>query len=259
MDNNSKIFSTSDSSLLIRPFQEEDSARIANIWLNGLQQTADSQKYQWQRWLFTKLMKDYGERAVSEQGDVGPEGRNLWENWGRGTMYDTDFNNNNDDTVAVDKIPNDDTVSKTLSDHSLETRGKESRCKVMLVAVDKNQGAILGCCGVKRGTNEKVDLPTVTNDAKNDANNSNNVNNNSNNDDLDPATFSIWRLSVDGSSRRRGVGKSLMDTAEAWAKQHGGKRMQLVTGNPVASEFYVKKCGYEKRMYGMSWWHEKML
>ena len=78
-------------------------------------------------------------------------------------------------------------------------------------------------CGVKRGTDEHADVtdPTAT------------------------ATFSVWRVSVTERARGGGVGRKLMTAAEDWAREQGGTKMQLYTGNPVASLFY-RKLGYAK-------------
>ena len=46
-----------------------------------------------------------------------------------------------------------------------------------------------------------------------------------------------------------------MTACEAWAAEHGGKRMVLYTGNPAASMFYVK-LGYTKTS---TFAHEKAL
>jgi len=81
-------------------------------------------------------------------------------------------------------------------------------------------GEIVGVCGVKRGTEEdKEALP-------------------------DCKDFSIWRLSVAADARRAGVGIKLMTSAQDWAREAGGHRMLLITGNPIARRFYCERMGY---------------
>merc|ERR1711937_342506 len=75
---------------------------------------------------------------------------------------------------------------------------------------------LVGCCGVKRGTDEQKD---VEDPEKTDV-------------------FSVWRLSVSEDARGEGLGRKLMDHVEEWARLRGGKKMQLFTGNPAASKFY---------------------
>jgi ribosomal protein S18 acetylase RimI-like enzyme len=50
---------------------------------------------------------------------------------------------------------------------------------------------------------------------------------------------SVWRLTVDPSTRRLGVGKLLMEEAEQYAKARGCKAMSLVTGNDASKKFYL--------------------
>lgn len=107
------------------------------------------------------------------------------------------------------------------------------------------RGEVVGCCGVKLGIREGgPELPLPTTDATPDA------------------CSSVWRVSVSQRARRHGVGKVLMEAAEAWAVQAGSTRMLLVTGNSIASLFYCDGCGYRKlsaceRPFGP--WHAKQL
>jgi len=110
----------------------------------------------------------------------------------------------------------------------------------MLVATMGSE--TVGCCGVKRGTDEKAVAPTGCD------------------------VCSVWRVSVAATARRSGVGTALMKAAEDWARGQGAKRMQLVTGNPVAATFYVERMQY--RRPGWRWdgmlpryvmWYEKDL
>eukprot|EP00927_Polykrikos_kofoidii_P051799 TRINITY_DN45590_c0_g1_i1.p1 TRINITY_DN45590_c0_g1~~TRINITY_DN45590_c0_g1_i1.p1 ORF type:complete len:238 (-),score=21.42 TRINITY_DN45590_c0_g1_i1:136-849(-) len=84
-------------------------------------------------------------------------------------------------------------------------------------------GAVVGCCAVRTGNSENAAAAPPHVDC-----------------------CSVWRVSVDEDVRRRGVGIELMRAAEDWARQKGKTRMCLVTGNPVAANFYTKKCCYRK-------------
>jgi GNAT superfamily N-acetyltransferase len=92
----------------------------------------------------------------------------------------------------------------------------------MLVATLGPEDVVVGCCGVIRGTDEKMPAP----------------------DGYD--VCSVWRVSVVESARRRGVGTALMGAAEDWARARGAGRMRLVTGNPVAATFYADRMRYER-------------
>ena len=54
---------------------------------------------------------------------------------------------------------------------------------------------------------------------------------------------SVWRLSVDPSARRYGLGRRLMATAERWAGEQGARRVSLITGNKSSKQFY-QRIGY---------------
>ena len=110
------------------------------------------------------------------------------------------------------------------------------------------KGKVVGCCGVKMGTSETQPGPEID-------------------------VGSVWRVSVDASARQSGVGRALMDEAERWIVTEGKKtnnggsdkimKMQLVTGNGVAADFY-KAIGYRKRYwvldyFGLPGWFEKEL
>jgi ribosomal protein S18 acetylase RimI-like enzyme len=56
---------------------------------------------------------------------------------------------------------------------------------------------------------------------------------------------SVWRLTVDPSTRRLGVGKLLMQEAEQYAVARGCKAMTLVTGNDASKKFYLD-IGYQQ-------------
>lgn len=102
--------------------------------------------------------------------------------------------------------------------------------KLMLVATAGEGGPVIGCCGFKRGTDEAKDA-------------------------ADGDVFSVWRLSVSAKARGRGLGRTLMERGEGWARQRGCKKVLLYTGNPVASRFY-QKLAYTKTS---AFAHEKSL
>jgi ribosomal protein S18 acetylase RimI-like enzyme len=54
---------------------------------------------------------------------------------------------------------------------------------------------------------------------------------------------SVWRLSVDSSVRRLGVGRMLMEKAEAHAARAGCTSISLITANPASRRFY-ERLGY---------------
>jgi len=71
----------------------------------------------------------------------------------------------------------------------------------------------------------------------------------------DSRVGSIWRMSVDETVRRQGLGKKLMASAEERAKkEYHCQSMGLWTANPVAARFYCEKCGYApNKEYEMVW------
>ena len=178
------------SPIVIRAFQPSDAADVARLWKEGLAQTTDT--ISWlclpKKLCMCLLLKQMEVSAFGKRGDVGPNGKNLAGHWGG---------------VQADDL---------------------SSCKLMLVAVDtRNNDAVVGCCGVTRGTDEKKDVV----------------------DKAETDVFSIWRLSVSAEARGRGLGRRLMNACEEAARLRGGKKMELYTGNPAASKFYLK-LGYKK-------------
>lgn len=104
--------------------------------------------------------------------------------------------------------------------------------KALFVA-ENEKGDVVGLCCVKRGIGEK-DTPSA-----------------------DDSVFSIWRMSVAESARGNKVGSKLMSRCEDWAREKGGTKMTLVTGNSFASIFY-KNIGYSTiNFWGIR--HEKTL
>lgn len=63
------------------------------------------------------------------------------------------------------------------------------------------------------------------------------------NESFKTAEASIWRLTVDPSCRKLGIGRILMDHAEKWAVEHGADHMSLVTANRASALFY-RRLGY---------------
>mmetsp|Transcript_9969 Transcript_9969/g.23763 ORF Transcript_9969/g.23763 Transcript_9969/m.23763 type:complete len:198 (-) Transcript_9969:60-653(-) len=185
----------------LRSIQPSDGPEVARIWKEGLSQTHQSICNPLWKCIMWLLIKQMEVGAMGKKGDVGPDGCNLLERWG-GTEYPS------------------------------SSSGEDDTCKLMIVAINKD-GAIVGCCGVKRGTDEKKDVE----------------------DKSETDVFSIWRLSVSEAARGMGLGSLLMIKTEEWAKEHGGKNMHLFTGNPAASKFY-QKIGYKKTS---SFQHEKSL
>mmetsp|Transcript_11324 Transcript_11324/g.17466 ORF Transcript_11324/g.17466 Transcript_11324/m.17466 type:complete len:231 (-) Transcript_11324:232-924(-) len=101
--------------------------------------------------------------------------------------------------------------------------------RVMFVAVfEDNPAKVVGCVGVQLGCKpDEIDTKSEIG--------------------------SIWKLSVDQSVRRRGVGKALVEEAESWAKSRDCKSMRLVTANFTAATFYCEKMGYVKEPVDWTW------
>jgi GNAT superfamily N-acetyltransferase len=62
----------------------------------------------------------------------------------------------------------------------------------------------------------------------------------------DCALCTVWRMSVSSDARQIGVGQKLMRRVEDWCVARGKNMLQLVTTNPVAVEFYTKRCGFRR-------------
>lgn len=164
----------------VRPMNENDAPAVASIWRRGLRQTAES--YVVLKPLMGYALEKYGDEALSEIGDVGPEGRNLVNTW----------------------------VSK-----------KDDR--TMLVAESDNN-VIVGCIGVKIGKDMEKEEPGST-------------------------VASVWRMSVEESTRRQGVGLKLMHAAEQWARGNQCTTVVLETTNKIAAQFYTNKAGYREEPF----------
>ena len=72
---------------------------------------------------------------------------------------------------------------------------------------------------------------------------------------------SVWRLAVDPTLRKAGVGRLLMAKAEGWAGEEGARHLTLLTGNKASALFY-RRIGYaietrqrcEAFSYRGGWW-----
>lgn len=101
--------------------------------------------------------------------------------------------------------------------------------RTMLVAccVDSDDGSeskCIGCIGVKIGGDMEKEEPGST-------------------------VASVWRMSVEESTRRQGVGLKLLRAAEEWAREHQCKTMVLETTNKIAAQFYTVKAGYQEESF----------
>jgi len=212
-------------SIHVRAMRDADAAVVAKIWREGLAQTAEAAPW-WLRPVMAYLMERYGTQALQPNGDVGPKGQNLMQQWNhpeqehRRRMF-----------VACLLVSNSST-----NEADQQSQQDESESSTVVV----------GVVGVKKGFNSEMD----NNDSDDE------------NDNEDMA--SIWRMSVDASVRRQGVGLALMEHAEDWARQQGCTRMKLVTANAIAAQFYIQKAGYaveeqldnenENNEPSLSWW-----
>ena len=113
-------------SVSIRPLLPEDSSKVTEIWLKGLQQTIDTSS--WIIWpLVSFFMPMLASHATSEDGDFGPNGKNLEKHW---------------------------TKSET---------GDRAMFVAELTYLDSTSGLpatkVVGCCAVKRGLKESEISP----------------------------------------------------------------------------------------------------
>jgi GNAT superfamily N-acetyltransferase len=70
----------SSSNIAIRVAEESDGSAVSKIWVDGLSQTVEHSWWIFQpllRWVFDKA----AEKALSEEGDLGPNGTTLIQNW----------------------------------------------------------------------------------------------------------------------------------------------------------------------------------
>lgn len=105
---------------------------------------------------------------------------------------------------------------------------KKDRCMLVAVLLDDPE-TVVGSVAVKKGMEYADEEPEST-------------------------IGSIWRMSVSPNVRRKGLGQKLMQSAESIAKnEYSCASLGLWTGNPVAAQFYCKKCGFYK-MEGQEKW-----
>ena len=184
----------------IHPLSPEDAPAVTQLWVDGLQQTITSHKNWMLRHLISRMMDQLETKALSEEGHMGPNGRNLCKFWtGR---PDRQF-----------------FVAKTTR-RQAKPQDEDNKHDEQQQSEGLGGDIVVGCIGVKRGIYEdRVEL--------------------------DSLSASVWNVSVHKGFRRLGVGTTLMEHAENWAKdkEQGCTRMHLFTGNPRAREFY-KALGY---------------
>jgi GNAT superfamily N-acetyltransferase len=90
---------------------------------------------------------------------------------------------------------------------------------MLIPCLPENPDQVVGAVDVKKGQSYDQDEPEST-------------------------EASIWRKRVDQIVQRRGLGHTLMQATDDYARTTlNCKIMGLWTGNPIAADFYVKKAG----------------
>ena len=225
----------------VRPMIRADAPQICHIWSEGLSQTTNACQWDITKRLVGPMMEKLKEHTTSEDGDVGPDGMNLPKYW----MEQDDRAM----LVAVESVVTKNDTTTFCADTTMDATASDSDTND---ATTKGKVVVVGCCGVKMGTSETQPGPETD-------------------------VGSVWRVSVDASARHSGVGRALMEEAERWIVTEGKKmngslrsnsdnkimKMQLVTGNGMAADFY-KAIGYRKRYwvldyFGLPGWFEKEL
>lgn len=105
----------------IRSMSEADCSEIADIWLQGLEQTAEGLETDVASQVRAS-MQQYGEKACSLEGDVGPEGCFLYERWNgkpAAIMYVAEYEGRVVGSVAVQQgmdlgEPHDDSTVASI-------------------------------------------------------------------------------------------------------------------------------------------------
>lgn len=89
--------------VMIRNMEEADAPDIARIWFDGLEQTVQSVKDPDKVEEARRNLRDYGEKACSESGDIGPKGSYLFARWGgeRMAMFVAQYHGRVVGSVAV--------------------------------------------------------------------------------------------------------------------------------------------------------------
>ena len=108
----------------VRHFKpESDAHAVHDIWIDGLRQTSDEKWWLYRPfWRFMFYM--YARKAVQENGDVGPEGENIFRHW---------------------------------------CEDKDNRCMLVAEKEESGNNMILGCMAVIRGKNPALGVE-VTNE-----------------------------------------------------------------------------------------------
>jgi len=101
----------------------------------------------------------------------------------------------------------------------------EIKPRTFWVAVDSTTDQLVGCLGIRLHDRKavRIDEGTWRTGRKCTHEECSSM--------LSCKTATIWRLAVHNSIRRQGLGKKLMEVAEAYAKEHGMTRVILYTGN----------------------------
>jgi GNAT superfamily N-acetyltransferase len=67
--------------VVVRTMKQVDASQVAEIWRNGLAQTAGSYGLVPMRLIMGYAIEQYGNEAMKPKGDVGPQGSNLIDAW----------------------------------------------------------------------------------------------------------------------------------------------------------------------------------
>jgi GNAT superfamily N-acetyltransferase len=116
----------------IRPIQLADQADVARIWKNGIEQSRQAVPWFMQSWLMEGMYR-MTSGSMSDTGDVGPNGKNLMETYGK-----------KDDRCMF--------VACCASTTSTSTTGDADDSAA---PVD----VVVGCCAVKKGMDESKPEP----------------------------------------------------------------------------------------------------
>ena len=75
------VHDASSSDIRIRNFNPDlDAKPLTELWVKGLDQTSNA-KYWWVRKWWKDMFDRYAAKATSPDGDMGPDGSNLEQNW----------------------------------------------------------------------------------------------------------------------------------------------------------------------------------
>ena len=108
----------------IRHFQSDtDASQVCQIWINGLEQTVDSKWWPTQP-LWRLLFNHMAKQAIQENGDIGPNGKNVSTYWCE----------------------------------DIENRYMLVAEKNVIVGENFGRGTVVGCIAVVRGINSGISL-----------------------------------------------------------------------------------------------------